>query len=100
MNKQNMKLNPHSGSNFDEFLLDNGILKDVEVVATKRVISYLIEKLMKEKSITVTEMARRMNTSRSSVSRLLDPENKSITLNTLGQASKALGKKLRITLEN
>ncbi|MCK5849045.1 MAG: XRE family transcriptional regulator [Caldisericia bacterium] len=95
-----MKLNPHSGSNFDEFLLDNGILKDVEVVATKRVISYLIEKLMKEKSITVTEMARRMNTSRSSVSRLLDPENKSITLNTLGQASKALGKKLRITLEN
>ena len=100
MNKQNIKLNPHSGSNFDEFLLDNGILKDVEVVATKRIISYLIEKLMKEKSITVTEMARRMNTSRSSVSRLLDPENKSITLNTLGQASKALGKKLRITLEN
>jgi len=93
MNKQKEKLNPHSGSNFDDFLLDNDILADVEKVAMKRMLAYQIENLMKSQSITVTEMARRMKTSRSSVSRLLDPENKSVTLHTIGHAAKALGKK-------
>ena len=100
MDKQKIELNPHSGSNFDDFLLDNDILADVEEVALKRMLAYQIKNLMKSQSITVTEMARRMKTSRSSVDRLLDPENKSITLNTIGHAAKVLGKKCRIILEN
>jgi DNA-binding Xre family transcriptional regulator len=100
MNKQNKELNPHAGSNFDDFLLENDILSDVEKVALKRILAYQIRSQMRSGSITVTEMARRMNTSRSSVNRLLDPENKSITLDTIGRATKALGKRCRIILEN
>lgn len=94
------KTNPHAGSNFDDFLLQNDLLSDVEKVALKRMIAYQIKNQMRKDLITVTEMAKRMNTSRSSVNRLLDPDNKSITLDTIGRAAKALGKKCRIILEN
>jgi len=94
------KINPHAGSNFDDFLLQNDLLSEVEKVALKRMVAYQIKNQMKKDLITVTEMAKRMNTSRSSVNRLLDPDNKSITLDTIGRAAKALGKKCRIILEN
>jgi antitoxin HicB len=45
-------------------------------------------------------MAGRMHTSRSALSRFLDPENISITLATMEKAAKAIGKKLEITLKN
>ena len=66
----------------------------------KRKLAFQIKNQMRKDQITVTEMAKRMNTSRSSVNRLLDPDNKSITLDTIGRAAKALGKKCRIILEN
>ena len=43
-------------------------------------------------------MSRLMNTSRAALERLLDPANQSITLQTLERASKALGRRLQITL--
>lgn len=43
-------------------------------------------------------MARRMRTSRAALERLLDPENRSVTLNTMDKAARALGKRLRLTL--
>ena len=39
-----------------------------------------------------------MHTSRSALDRLLDPENTSVTLNTLDNAARAIGKTLRIEL--
>jgi len=53
---------------------------------------------MKQRGLSKTAMARRMNTSRSSVDRLLNPENGSVTLQTLERAASALGKKLVIAL--
>jgi hypothetical protein len=41
-------------------------------------------------------MAERMNTSRASLNRLLDPSNKSVTLQTLENAANVLNKRLRI----
>ena len=41
---------------------------------------------------------RRMNTSRASLDRLLDPENESVTLNTLSKAAMAVGRELRFEL--
>ena len=44
------------------------------------------------------EMAARMKTSRAAVDRLLDASNSSVTLNTLGKAARALGRKVKIEL--
>ena len=43
-------------------------------------------------------MARRMNTSRAALDRLLDPNNASVTLQTLSRAAHAVGRDLRIEL--
>jgi DNA-binding Xre family transcriptional regulator len=88
----------HIGTDFDDFLKDEGLLADAEAVAVKRVIAYQIGQMMREENITKTAMAERMNTSRASLNRLLDPDNKSVTLKTLERAASALGKKLQIEL--
>lgn len=88
--------NPHVGSSFDDFLVEEGLLAHAESVAIKRVIAFQIARLMSEEGISKSEMARRMNTSRSALDRLLDPENDSVSLQTLERAAQALGKRLRI----
>jgi antitoxin HicB len=86
------------GSDFDDFLAEEGLLTEVETVAIKRVIAYQLEQLMQEQHLSKTEMSRRMKTSRAALERLLDPANPSVTLQTLGNAAKALGKRLQISL--
>ncbi len=86
------------GSDFDDFLAEEGILEEAEAVAVKHVLAYQINLLMQEQNISKTEMAHRMNTSRAALERLLDPENKSVTLLTLDKAARSLGKRLRLTL--
>ena len=44
------------------------------------------------------EMARRMQTSRSALDRLLDSENQSVTLATLQKAAVAIGREVRLEL--
>lgn len=90
--------NKHIGSDFDDFLRDEGILDDAEAVAAKRVIAFQIVREMESAQISQSELARRMKTSRSAVERLLDPTNPSVTLQTLERAASAVGKRLRIQL--
>jgi DNA-binding Xre family transcriptional regulator len=91
-----MERNRHIGTDFDAFLQEEGILADVEAVAIKRVLAHQLAAMMKSKRISKTEMARRMRTSRSALDRLLDPQNASVTLQTLERAAQALGKRLRV----
>ena len=93
-----MKNNPHVGSSFDDFLEEEGILEETNLLAIKRVISWQIKEAMQEKKLTKTEMAKQMNTSRSSLERLLDPDNTSVTLDTIQRAAKILGKRLHFEL--
>lgn len=86
----------HLGSDFDDYLAEEGILAEAEAVAIKRVIAYQVAQLMDEQNITKTEMAERMKTSRAALNRLLDPGNKSVTLQTLESAALALEKRLRV----
>jgi antitoxin HicB len=88
--------NKHIGSDFDDFLTEHGILTATETTAIKRVIAYQVIKLMDEQGLTKTDMADRMNTSRASLNRLLDPSNNSVTLQTLENAANVLNKRLRI----
>ncbi len=84
------------GSDFDDFLAEEGVLAEAETVAIKRVIAYQVVQLMEEQDLTKTEMASRMKTSRAALDRLLDPANKSVTLQTLESAAHALEKRLRV----
>jgi hypothetical protein len=86
------------GGDFDEFLRKEGFIDEAEAVAAKRVIAFQIAEEMKNSNITKTELARRMNTSRPVVDRLLDPSSQPVTLSTLGRAASAVGKPLKIEL--
>lgn len=90
--------NKHIGSNFDDFLAEEGILNEVTAVAVKRVLAWQIAQEMKRQKLTKTVMAERMHTSRAALNRLLDEEDTSLTLTTLSSAAAALGKKLRLEL--
>ena len=73
----------HLGSTLDEFLDDEGLLAQAEAVAVKRALAYQMVQLMEQQQLSKAELARRMNTSRAAVDRLLDPELGSATLTTL-----------------
>lgn len=94
-----MKRNRHIGSDFDDFLREEGLLEEVQATAVKRVLASQLEKSMQEARLTKTAMARRMRTTRAQLDRLLNPENPSTTLATLVKAAQAVGKKLKISLE-
>ena len=93
-----MSKKKHRGSDFRDFLNEQGTLGEVEVRALKQAMSLQISRLLEEKSVTKAEMAARMKTSRAAVDRLLDASNSSVTLNTLGKAARALGRKVKIEL--
>lgn len=86
------------GSDFDSFLAEEGILEETERVAIKRVLAMRLLELMGDQNLSKAEMARRMETSRAALNRLLDPENKSVTLQTMERAAHVLGKHLHLTL--
>ena len=90
--------NPHLGSSFDDFLKEEGILEEVEVTAVKRVLAMELADYMSEQNITKVEMARRMGTSRAALDRLLNPENPSVTLQTMARAARSIGKHLSLTI--
>mgnify|MGYP000624345818 CR=1 FL=1 len=88
----------HLGSSLDDFLEEEGLLAEAETVAVKRVLAFQLARLMAEQKVTKTEMARRMNTSRAAVERLLNPDSEAATLTTLEKAASALGKRLHVEL--
>jgi antitoxin HicB len=88
----------HIGSNFDDFLAEEGVLEETEVIAWKRVIAFQIAQLMAEQNLSKTAMAEQMQTSRAALDRLLDEKNGAATLQTLEKAAIVLGKRLRIEL--
>ena len=93
-----MNKNKHIGSSFDEFLQDEGLLAEAEASAVKRVLAYQIEKEMSDRNLSKRALANMMKTSRSSLNRLLDPTNPSVTLLTLQSVALALGKKLKVQM--
>jgi len=90
--------NKHLGSNFDDFLHEEGILAEIESAAIKEVLSKQIIQLMNDQKISKIEMSHRMGTSRSALDRLLNPKNTSISLKTIAIAALSLGKKINIRL--
>ncbi|MGE0501335.1 MAG: helix-turn-helix domain-containing protein [Rhizobiaceae bacterium] len=93
-----MTTNPHRGSTLDAFLNEEGINEPATTIAVKRVIAWQLQQVMSKQKISKTDMAVRMSTSRRQLSRVLDPNDHNVTLETLQRAATALGHSLRVEL--
>ncbi len=93
INKKNI------GSSFDDFLDDDGLLETCEKQAIKEILADQIQAAMASEGLNKTTMAKRMNTSRQSLDRLLDPTNTGVTLRTLQRAASVVGRKLTLELQ-
>jgi antitoxin HicB len=90
--------NPHRGSTLGVFLDAEGINEQATAIAVKRVIAWQLQQAMADGKISKTDMAARMETSRRQLSRVLNPEDNNVTLETLQRAAKAVGRSLRLEL--
>ena len=91
-------MNQYTGSDLDEFLEEDGILDEVTARAHKRMLALQVGEEMGRSRISKTQLAERLQTSRSQLARLLDPENTAVTLESLERLASAVGRQLRIEL--
>jgi len=82
----------------DDFLKEEGKLEEFEAVAIKEVLAWQIAEAMRKSNLSRRRLAEQMKTSRSQVSRLLDPKDGNVTLTTLQRAATIVGRKLRLEL--
>jgi antitoxin HicB len=82
----------------DDFLREEGKLEEFEAVAVKELLAWQIAEAMKAQNLSRKRLAERMQTSRSQISRLLDPKDGNVTINTLQRAAKIVGRTLRLEL--
>src|SRR6201990_2062347 len=82
----------------DDFLKDQGKLEEFQATAIKEVLAWQILEAMKADNISRKGLAEKMKTSRSQISRLLDPKDGNVTLTTLQRAAKIVGRSLRLEL--
>ena len=92
------KDNKHSGTNFDNYLIEEGVFDEVQARALKRALAEQLSDAMQSGNLSKVLMAQRMVTSRSQLDRVLDPDNLSIQLDTLIKAARAVGKTVEIRL--
>ena len=92
---------PRSTADFttlDDFLGTEGVRDRFQAVAIKEVLAWQIGEAMKDQKMSRKRLAERMGTSRSQISRLLDPTDGNVTLVTLQRAAELLGRKVRLEL--
>jgi len=82
----------------DDFLDAEGTREAFQAVAIKEVLAWQIEQAMKAQNLSRKGLAERMGTSRSQISRLLDPKDGNVTLLTLQRAAEMIGRKVRLEL--
>jgi len=88
----------YPGQYFEDFLKEQGDFENTTERAVKRVLAYQLSEEMKKQGISKVEMARRLCTSRSQLSRVLDPENDRVSIGVLVRAANIVGRKLRLEL--
>lgn len=94
-----MKDAPSSvGGSLEDFLDELGEKENVYGAAIKQVLAWQIENERRRQSVSKSELANRMGTSRTQLARVLDPANVSVSIETLERAARSLGKRLKIEL--
>ena len=87
-----------TGSDFDDFLREDGIYDDVMARVHKRVLAAQLQEATVASNLSKSQLADQLQTSRSQLDRLLDPDYTALTLDSLERLARALGKQLRIEL--
>ncbi len=98
MKKTKTKRSTTDLTTLDDFLKHEGKLEEFEAVAIKEVLAWQIAEAMKSQNLSRKRLAERMKTSRSQISRLLDPSDGNVTIATLQRAAKIVGRTLRLEL--
>ena len=86
------------GSSLDEFLTEEGIYEYTNNATITRILSYQLEKAMEERNLTKSAFAEQIGISHSALDRLLDPDNDSVTLETLKKAARVTGQRFEVRL--
>lgn len=89
--------NRHIGSSLDDFLKEEGIFEATQAIAIKEVVAWQLADAMEKQSMSKTQLATLLKTSRSQVDRLLDP-TRDVTLSSLQRAAALVGRKVQIEL--
>lgn len=90
--------NRHLGSSLDSFLKEEGLLDEVAAIAVKRVLAAEVAAYLEQHDVRKTAFAKSIRTSRSQLDRLLEPDNPSVTLQTMVKAARGIGKRLELRL--
>ena len=88
------------GTTLESLLREDGSYEEAKNQAVKSVLAYKLKQAMKAQKLSKAGMAARMETSRSQLDRLLDPDNDGVTLHTLKRAAAAVGMRLEIELRH
>src|SRR5215471_8486869 len=98
MKRKKTTRSAHDLTSLDQFLDEEGKREEFEAVAIKEVLAWQIAEAMKAQNLSRSRLAERMRTSRSQISRLLDPKDGNVTIATLQRAAKIVGRTLRVEL--
>jgi antitoxin HicB len=85
-------------SSLKQMLEDDGAFESVTARATKRALVLDIQDAMKIAKVGKSDLARRMETSRAQLDRLLSVDSTGVTLDTMVKLSNALGRRLEVRL--
>lgn len=96
--KRVVRKNPHIGSSLDDFLKEDGLYDEVVALAAKKIIARQLKARMDRHDMTISGLAKELNTSRNQVHRILDPQDHNVTLATLERAAAAVGCKVKLEL--
>ena len=88
----------HIGSDFDDFLRDEGLLAECEAGAFQRVVTWQLEQEMKRRRVSRATLASRMKTDRPTLDRLFAADESTVSLQLLERAALALGRRLKVEL--
>ncbi|MGQ0484101.1 MAG: helix-turn-helix domain-containing protein [Hyphomicrobiales bacterium] len=92
------KKNKHRGPTLESFLIEEGMYDELKAIVAKEAIARQLQQAMKKRNISRKRLAEMMDTSRTQVSRILDPKAGNVTLETLQRAAKIVGRELRVEL--
>jgi predicted XRE-type DNA-binding protein len=88
----------YKGSSLDDFLKEEGVYEQFKAIVEKEAIAWQFAQEMKAQKLSKTRMAELMQTSRTQVDKLLNPQDGNVTLETLRKAAAVLGKRFEFRL--
>jgi antitoxin HicB len=79
------------GSRLDSMFEELGEFEEVSILTQKKILARQLEQARRAGNVSISEMARRMGTSRMAVHSLLDQARPTMTIDSVSRAAVALG---------